>query len=333
MSADLHAGNVEAEGGRDQAGGISTGPFTVGVVTEVELEPSGGDLAKCSGGNLSRITSATTLAVGIESNALLATTGQLEGESLVADEKAVDANTIGSNLVPAHTLLLLVGPVGESGEILVLVSNVGLDKHHVAAVVALDANISLVSDLGKSGALGVALAERNIVVISRAGILALGSLNLNLGLSGRRGGCRSRSRCRDRRRSRLLSNHELATSLHGAVGVSVSMAAGVGRHTEGGGQENSGCGELHFDCRILTLIVKIRVKGDTFRFGEVGSFSCSCLFRGGKGGWLRCIHRILPISRLDRSELKECVVATNARVPFLGVLKECDSTQRALVKE
>lgn len=266
MAADLHGRNVEAESGGDEAGGISTGPATVGLVGHVELEPGGGELAEAGQGDAANTASTATLGVGVDGDDAVAGGGEGELDGLVAGEETVDA-TIGTNLVPAGTLLGLRARVLKGDNVVVLGGDAGVDNHHVAAVVALDTDVALVGNLGESSTLGLlSTAEGGGNTATRAGSLGggrggrAGGDSVGVGSDGSHGSRSSSGRGGDDLGDGdgLVGDDKVTGEVVSDT-VEVSMATGVGRHAEGGGQEDSGRGELHCCgcCELLMLVKRL----------------------------------------------------------------------------
>jgi hypothetical protein len=275
VAADLQAGDIQAESSSDEAGGVGTGPAIVGLVAKVPLGPGGGELAKAGQGHGALVADDTALGVLVGSKVLLAAGGDDEADGLVAVEEAVDA-AVRSNLVVGDALVVLIVNVLDDGEVLVLLSDVGLDKHHVAAIVVIGTSVALVGNLLESSTLlliaaaelGVggdtearAAGRRRVVVAVVGGRLGLGSGRAGAGrllggngnldlLSGGRGGRLGGSRRGGGagggglRRRRLLVHDELVASLERSVSVPVAVTTGVSRHAQSGGQKN-GNGDLH----------------------------------------------------------------------------------------
>lgn len=246
-TADLEAGNGQPVSSGNDGRGVETGPATVGEVANITLDPGRGELANV--GQLRAASAAGTaeLRVGVDSEDLLATGGEVELQSLMAAEETVNL-AIGSDLVPARAGRVVASVVENHG-VLVLVEEVALNRHQVASVRAAGADIALVSDLSIGSTLAVTTAEGSVGGRARADTSSrAGSL-----LSRRSGSRRRRSRNSGRRRSgsgsgdglnRLVGNDKVAAGLERVVGALVSVAARVSRGAEGG-EEDGGGGELH----------------------------------------------------------------------------------------
>lgn len=236
IEANLEGGNVEAAGGRDKARSIGTRPAVVGGVFEVDLEPGRGVLAIGGGGDLGADgAGAATLSVGVEGDSLGTRGGEGEGDGLVALPEAVDT-TIRSDLVPADAGLVLGNRVGEGGSVVVQGSNALADGHDVAAVVIGSAGVASVGNLFGGSTLlgGAAAAELNVAgagVIGGGGGSGSSSIDSlgDIGLSG---------------------NDEILL-------VEVSVAAGVSRDAEGGGGDEDGSRELHFDVGFVVVLNRL----------------------------------------------------------------------------
>lgn len=259
MTADVQARDRHARGSGDEARSISTRPATVGVVTEVKLGPCTGELTKASQGNAGSIADDTTLGVLIGDEVLGSASGDSELDSLIAVEEAVDA-TIGADLVVGNALLVLVGDIVDLGDVLVLLGNVALGEHHVAAIVARGTDIARVGDLGKSGTLNLALGaatERGDGVDALARATSALSLDgLLLEDSGSCGGSGSGSRSSRRsgsgsRGSGLLGHDKVIASLERSVGILVGVTRG-GSGGDSGQEKGGSSSELHIcGCRLL----------------------------------------------------------------------------------
>lgn len=266
VTADLQTRDGTASVRRNEAGGVSSRPAAVSVVLEVELGPRAGDLTLTGDRNLARAARAATLGVVISSKVLGLSRAEAEVKRRVLGPEAIDS-TIRTNLEPASTFLGLLVGVGKDGKVLVALGNVGVDEHHVASVVALGSNVTLVKDVGVRGGallrwvgvvLGVvdAVAEGLLLTGALAGLGLGGGLRL---LNGGSDGLRSRlglgsgllllglglGRGLGRDRSGLRVHDKVAASLHGAVGLLVAVSAGTSHNAEGGAQDDSGGGELH----------------------------------------------------------------------------------------
>lgn len=253
--ADVHARDVQAVLGRDEARGIGTGPATVRVVAKVELNPGGGELTEAGDGDgATDGASAATLSVLVEDDVLDTAGRELEVDGLVVAEEAVDA-TIGTDLVPASAGRVGAG-VRELDRVVVLVDNVGLDKHLVAAGLGSRAGVTLVGNLSDSSTLARTTAEATEdgkTVTDSVGSSVDGTLDgvADGGSGSRLGRRRSRRRRSSSRRglrrrsgrSRLLGHDKLGASLNRALGVQVSVAAGVSSDAEGGSENDRS--ELH----------------------------------------------------------------------------------------
>jgi hypothetical protein len=202
----------------------------------------------------------------VEGNDLGALGTDSEVQGNVLGEETVDLAQ-GTDLVPASTLLVLIVGVLEGGGVGVLVSDGGVDSHHVAAVVASNTSVTGSSNVLKSGTLGLLATTERLEAGAGAVLLALvelgnigspgtggsglgdgllrlrGNGNRSLRNSGSRGGSSSDN-------VSLVDSDGLVGDDEVALGVStlVSVAARVSRGTDGGGQENGGRGELHLVC-------------------------------------------------------------------------------------
>ncbi|KAI6776787.1 hypothetical protein HG530_000732 [Fusarium avenaceum] len=269
-TADSETGDVELLTGGDEARSVSSGPAMVAGAAEVELEPSAGPEIIIGGGNFAGSASAATLGVLVEGNVLgaLGRDGEAEGSPLLEETVDLAQRT---DLVPADTGLLGVMGVLEGCDVVVLGSDVGVNGHHVAAVVALDAGVTGGGNILESGTLGLLATTERLVARAGTVLLALVGLTrrrrggrgtgggLSLGDSGslvlgssrlRSNGGSGGSSGLDNLGSVLGDGDGLVGNDEIALGVStlMSVAAGVGRDTKGGSQDDGGGRELHFDC-------------------------------------------------------------------------------------
>jgi hypothetical protein len=257
VAANVHTLDRHAFSGRDKARCVSTGPALVAVAIEVELKPSIGEFTPGGESDLTRTARATALGVIVGGEVLLLTRGDIELESLLAIEEAIDLAIFGSNLIEASALLGFVGFISEGGDVVVGVLDISIDHHEVAAVVVRSSDVALGEDIGNGSSLVRLLiiltaTEGLSIAAARAGgwgCLLVAGLLLLLRLGGGRSGCgSSRSgllTSGGSRRKRLLVHEEIVAGLNGAVGVPMSMTTGMSGRTEGSGQENGGSGELH----------------------------------------------------------------------------------------
>lgn len=271
MATDTETGDVELLLSRDEARSVGTRPATVALTAEIKLEPGTGNETVDGGGNLLGRASTATLRVLVESNDLgaLGTDSEVHGD--VLGEETVDLAQR-TDLVPAGTLLVLAVVVLESGGVGVLVGDVGVDGHHVAAVVTGNTSVAGSSNVLKSGTLGLLATAERLVAGAGAVLLALVELGnvggpgtggpglgdglVSLGLRGN--GSRSSGSLRNSGGGSggssdnvsLVDSDGLVGDDEVALGVStlVSVAAGVSRGTDGGSQENGGRRELHLYC-------------------------------------------------------------------------------------
>lgn len=292
VTADLHAQDVHAFSGGNEARSVGARPVIVDGTLEVELEPGIGELAPVGESNLADTARAAALSVVVSGKVLLLASTNVKLESLLSVEEAVDFIVAWANLVEAGTLHALASFVGEGGDVLVVLGNILVDNHHVAAVVVIGSDVALGENVGDGGALlvivdlGVALAAAERLGLAAAlagaglglllaGLLGLGRLLgllrllrllrllllLGLGCGSSLGGGRGSSGLGDDRRSHGLHVHdEVAASLDGAVRVAVSVAAGASGRANGGAQESGGSGELHVDGGFVMLLLSGRLK-------------------------------------------------------------------------
>jgi hypothetical protein len=275
VTADSETGDVQLLLGGDEARSVSSGPASVAGAAEVVLEPTTGPEIAFGGGNLAGSTGAATLGVLVEGNVLGALSRDGEGEGSVLLEETIDLAQR-ADLVPADAGLFGAVRVLEGYDVVVLGSDVGVDGHHVASVIAFDTNVTGGGDVLESGTLGLLATTERLVAGAGAVLLALVGLasgrrggrgtggGLSLGDSGslvlrssglRDGGLRNSggsggSSGLDNLGSVLGDGDGLVGNDEIALGVStlVSVAAGVGRDTKGGSQDDGGGRELHFDC-------------------------------------------------------------------------------------